>query len=162
MKNRHVSSRELSEWILGQASEATRSHVRVCERCQNEAERMRDSLAVFGEAVREWSAARLNPGFRLIAPHAERSRDGRMLLGWTAVAVVIAICFVAILLIPRASKHPAGSSGPGITDTVLLQQVDKEVSRTVPAPMEPLMRLVSWDDSAANSRVGGNNTKLSD
>jgi hypothetical protein len=40
---------------------------------------------------------------------------------------------------------------PGVKDgdTALLNQVDREVARTVPAPMQPLLQLVAWDGNSA-------------
>ena len=35
-------------------------------------------------------------------------------------------------------------------DAVLMRQVDREVSQTVPDAMEPLMGLVSWDGATAD------------
>ena len=39
-------------------------------------------------------------------------------------------------------------------DALLLEQVDAEVSRAVPRPMEPLAKLVSWDFSSTDERDG--------
>jgi hypothetical protein len=37
-------------------------------------------------------------------------------------------------------------------DALLLEQVDAEVSRAVPRPMEPLVKLVSWDFTSTDER----------
>jgi CO/xanthine dehydrogenase Mo-binding subunit len=54
--------------------------------------------------------------------------------------------FIAISLSSNMRQHEPVDSAA--SDAALLMQVDAEVSRTAPAPMEPLAKLVLWDVSS--------------
>jgi hypothetical protein len=43
-------------------------------------------------------------------------------------------------------------------DTALLNQVDTQISRAVPGPMEPLVPLVAWNTDANDTHKGNNET----
>jgi anti-sigma factor RsiW len=142
----HLSSEQLAEWIAGQPSLMVAQHVRDCPACRAELADFRETLGEFRGAVRAWSedqagkyrenAVRSNPS----ALREPRSRTAlnRMVSHQLAWALLIAaVCIVASFVLPR----PVGRKAPG-SDAVLLNQVDTQVSRTVPSSMEPLMKLV--------------------
>ena len=63
--------------------------------------------------------------------------------GWLAAAF-------ALLLVVSVTWHLSSRKTAPIqtftsSDDALLQQVDEQISRTVPTPMAPLTELVSWD-----------------
>ena len=61
---------------------------------------------------------------------------------------MVAVVMVLLAAIPiyrsRERQRPADTS---LEDAVLLEQIDAGVSRSVPAPMEPLTGLVSWSST---------------
>jgi hypothetical protein len=58
--------------------------------------------------------------------------------------MVAVACLVLALLFPRQKIQPVP---PSPADAALLSEIDAEVSRTVPGPMEPLAELVLNDIS---------------
>jgi anti-sigma factor RsiW len=132
----HLSSEQLSECIAGYPRPMVARHVEQCQACRAELARFREALGEFGGAVRTWSEEQAHAAVAASArASAPRSWAASHQLAW-ALAIA-AICVIASFLFPRHR-----SEGVAARDAVLLNQVDAEVSRTVPSSMEPLMKLV--------------------
>lgn len=132
----HLSSEQLSECIVGQPSPILAQHVQDCPACRVELANFRETLGEFRGAVRTWSeeqarAALATPDAVAEAPAWAPSHQ----LAWALL--IAAVCIFASFIIPGHGRDNTSSS-----DAVLLNQVDSEVSRTVPSSMEPLMKLV--------------------
>jgi hypothetical protein len=65
-----------------------------------------------------------------------------------ALAVLV-LCIFVSLRVHRADNEPADERAAA-TDITLMNQLDREISRTVPESMEPLARLVAWDSGSAS------------
>ncbi|HUA21269.1 MAG TPA: hypothetical protein VMB25_21130 [Bryobacteraceae bacterium] len=129
----HLSSEQISEWMLGQRSARAREHVRACLECRAELERLEEALAQFRGAIHQWSGAQA----AAVPPVLVTSRPRRFAWALAAVAAVLFVCLSVAYIQNRA----AASLEP-VSDAALLSQVRAEVSRTVPSPMEPLTRLI--------------------
>ena len=68
---------------------------------------------------------------------------------WVLVAAALLVLAVPIY---RNAQDRQRQAEIARADALLLEQVDAEVSRAVPRPMEPLVKLVSWDFSATDGR----------
>jgi hypothetical protein len=134
----HLSSEQLSECILGQPGPGVVQHVEHCPACRAELGNFREALGEFRGAVRAWSDDQANAVLAIPASvTATRSWGASHQLAWALL--IAAVCVIASFVIPGHGGPPPGS------DAVLLNQVDSQVSRTVPASMEPLMKLVDQD-----------------
>ena len=132
----HLSSEQLSEFILGRPNAVAAQHIRDCAACRSELAQFREALGEFGGAVRAWSADQANVALSQPASLPEpRSWRARYQLAWALLAAALFI--IASFVLPRRVEENAAAN-----DARLLNQVDAEVSRTVPASMEPLTRLV--------------------
>jgi hypothetical protein len=136
----HLSSEQWSEWMAGQPSPRAAEHVRQCAACRGEVEQFRNALSELRGAVHAWSAEqaeryRADAASAIPPPVAGPGAwMGRHPLAW---ALALAALFViASFLVPR---HPADAVR---NDAALLNQVDSEVSQSVPSSMEPLLQLV--------------------
>ena len=132
----HLSSEQLSECLLGQASPIVARHILDCPACRAELASFGEALGEFRGAVRAWSDERASAALA-IPPNVPEPRfwSASHQLGW---AMLIAVaCMIASYVMPR---HEAENSST--SDAVLLNQVDAQVSRTAPSSMEPLMKLV--------------------
>jgi hypothetical protein len=67
-------------------------------------------------------------------------------LRWALVAVATVLLAAVPIYRSRERRRAIETS---LEDTVLLEQIDAGVSRSVPAPMEPLTSLVSWSSTSA-------------
>jgi anti-sigma factor RsiW len=132
----HLSSEQLSECIAGYPRPKVARHVEQCPACRAELARFREALGEFGGAVRAWSEGQAQAAMSAYSPAATpRSWAASHQLAW---ALAIAAIFVIASFLWPGHR----SEGAAASDALLLNQVDAEVSRTVPASMEPLMKLV--------------------
>ena len=132
----HLSSEQLSEYVLGQPGPEVALHVQHCAACRAELAQFREALGALRGAVRAWSAEQASVALAIPASVPEpRFWSGSHQLAWALV--IAAVCVIASFVLPWRAKESAVSN-----DAVILNQVDAQVSRTVPASMEPLMRLV--------------------
>jgi anti-sigma factor RsiW len=127
--NRHLSPEQISEWMIGQKTPELEEHLGRCPQCAAEVDKIQAPLAMFRGAVREWS------GHQVATPV---KRSGVL---WLRVAATAAVLVVLVVIgIDGANRRAAGIARQ---DDALLEQVQTQVSRSVPAPMEPLYDLMS-------------------
>jgi len=133
--SQHLSAEEISNWMIGGRTPHVEQHVRDCPQCQAEVVRLDETLAHFRGSVRS-----------LTVPPAKWEPARPQPLRW--VLAVAALLILAAVPIYRnlADRQQARA------DTILLEQVDAALSRTVPAPMETLAKLVSWEPEKGENK----------
>lgn len=117
------------------------------------------SIRLFRSAV-EYVAQReterpVVAGWLAPAMHRRKVAHRRMVLSWVCAAL---LCFAAVpvsmhllLTEPSATQAAKVNSAPdtAIADTALLEQVDTEVTESVPSSLAPLAALDSWDTTTS-------------
>ncbi|MGD0670005.1 MAG: hypothetical protein ABSB23_20900 [Bryobacteraceae bacterium] len=141
----HLSSVEISEWLAGIRDPDAERHLAECAGCAAELERAREPLARFGAATRAWCAAE-TPAPRP-EPMASAVRRRRSL---TAMRIALAAA-AALMVAAPVYQHHQHAIEMARQDEVLLEQVQAEVSRSVPEPMQPLEKLVAWNSPSGQS-----------
>jgi hypothetical protein len=131
--NRHLSSENFSEWMVGERTPEHEQHLRECAECAAELDRIQTPIALLRGAVREWSTNE-NRG---TVPIADRRRIGGLWLRLGATAAALAV-LVAIGIEGRNWR----AAGIDREDEILLGQVQTAVSRPVPATMQPVYDLM--------------------
>jgi anti-sigma factor RsiW len=136
----HLSSEQLAEFMAGlPVAQHVRQHIEDCPACRTELANFREALGEFRGAVRAWSQDQASAVATIPDGVQEpRSWAASHQLAWAVL--IAAVCIIASFVLPR---H-AAETGPA-SDAVLLNQVDAQVSRTVPSSMEPLMKLVAQE-----------------
>jgi hypothetical protein len=146
--SQHLSSQQISRWMIGERTPQEEQHARECPECGAELARLEAALALFRGSVRHWSDGQsraVPPGAGRIAL-ARRSRTQP--IRWASVAAALLV--LAAVPVYRNVQEKQRQAEIARADALLLEQVDAEVSRAVPRPMEPLVKLVSWDFSSAD------------
>ena len=161
--SRHLSSREVSQWMIGERTPQQEQHVRQCSQCGAELTRLEASLALFRGSVRNWSDGQSRaepPAMGSILP--VRRGSWAQPLRWALVAAALLV--LAAVPIYRNVQDRQRQAEIARADALLLEQVDAEVSRAVPRPMEPLAKLVSCDfnHNPASSTFYMDQTKVLD
>jgi hypothetical protein len=149
--SQHLSSREISRWMIGERTPQQERHARECSECGAELARMEAALGLFRGSVRHWSDRQVRVP-RLLAPtRGSRGYPARPLpVRWALAAAALLV--LAAVPIYRNAQERQRQAEIARADALLLEQVDAEVSRAVPRPMEPLAKLVSWDFSSTDER----------
>jgi hypothetical protein len=134
----HLSEQQVSEWLVGNVDTEARRHVSECEGCRARVEVMETALSDFRETVHQWSET------RAAAPSVVSGRLGPRVWRLTlAGALLLLLCITGLRYFDRG-----GNSAPApetVSDAALLKQIDTEISQDVPAPLQPLAKLVAWD-----------------
>jgi anti-sigma factor RsiW len=164
MKTNHLSAWEQEEYILnrgtGQDAPDVLRHLVECAACRTEVARLEHGVVLFRSAAVEWSSQCLatRPLQLQSVPLRRFSITG---IRWAfAAAVPLVLLWLALHLFhfssPQVTRPAVQISAAQISDDALLEQVDEQVSATVPSSMESLTHLVSADNSGtANAAAGG-------
>jgi hypothetical protein len=140
--SQHLSSGEISQWMIGERTPQQEQHVRQCSECGAEVARMEAALGLFRDSVRHWSDGQV----RVPRPLTPEPRPQP--IRWVLVAAALLV--LAAVPIYRNAQDRQRQAEIARADALLLEQVDAEVSRAIPRPMEPLVKLVSWDFSSTD------------
>jgi len=127
----HLSSEQMSDWILGERKPDVERHLEACSECHREIVGLQSGLLAFKHSVHEWAGqpAALQPAV---------ARRGNW--GWAAVtAAAMGIILLPLYLDVRQDQHNVA----GAEDSLLLDEVNTRLARTVPRSMEHLMELMN-------------------
>jgi len=141
----HLSSVEISEWLAGIRGPEAERHLANCAGCAAELERAGMPLARFGAGARAWCGA-ATPAARpeLLAPLARRRQR------IAGMRVALAAAAALLVATPVYYRHQRALE-TARQDEALLEQVQSDLSRSAPEPMQPLEKLVAWNPAAGGS-----------
>ena len=129
----HLSSEQMSDWILGERKPDLERHLEACSKCHREVVGLQSGLLAFKQSVHEWAG---QPAALQLPPAAAR----RGSWGWAAVtAAAMGIVLLPLYLDVRQAQH----NRAGAEDSLLLDEVNTRLARTVPRSMEHLMELMN-------------------
>jgi hypothetical protein len=135
--NDHLSPEDISRWFAGERSLELQRHAGECDECSARLDRLESTLAGFRSAVHDAGAAQCPPVPSIAWQPPVRHTRRR----WILMAASLLI--VASSTAYWHSRQQARAAEIARADA-LLEQVDAEISRAVPQPMEPLVNLVTW------------------
>lgn len=140
----HLSAEQISQWMIGERSPQLERHVAQCDECRAELAQLETTLRQFRGAVREWSGSATPPAWRQPAPRHSWFSWPRLALAAATLCILLALPVYWTIRGRERAEQAA--------DAQLLEQVDSEISRAVPEPMEPLVNLVTWNASPAENK----------
>jgi hypothetical protein len=154
MKTAHLSAWEQEEYVIDRRTPQMLRHLTECAGCRAAVERLQLGINIFRSAAVEWSSESLAARPQQLQMVAARRRPAAA-LRW-AMASVIPLVLLVLLLLPLhlSSPRPAHRAAE-MSDDALLEQVDEQLSVTVPASMESLTHLVSTESSGADADARG-------
>ena len=127
-------------------------HLQSCPECLAEATKLHTAISSFAEAAREWSRALDSGEVRLGAAvrRAKRSwwRAPKIAWGLAAAMVVVIVVLGSLRWRHEVAQTEALNS---VSDEVLMQQIDAEVSRRAPVAMEPLVQAITENTDGVSS-----------
>jgi anti-sigma factor RsiW len=137
----HLSEDQLEVCILGCAGQSELAHLRDCAECRAEFEHFRRSLSLFRSAMADIADGHA-------ALHQSDLYKSLLLSGgipkWRWALAVVA--FVAAVLIPIVVAHTNQPKPPEpMSPEAVMERLNEHLARRVPAPMEPMMSLISTE-----------------
>jgi hypothetical protein len=140
----HLSSEQISRWMIGERTDREQEHARQCPECAAQVANLGSAIALFRDSARDCGEMYGYPKFGLPA-RTQSVRAGFMGRPSRWASVVAALLLLAAIPIYTNSRDRRRAAEMARADALLLEQVDAGISRAVPAPMEPLVKLVSWN-----------------
>jgi len=144
----HLSQDQLSMWILGRSTAEELQHGRECPQCRAELARFETPVAAFRSVMLEWSDRETTPRSEEVSTLL-RTPKPTINTSWRWVAVGSAALLLTAIPFYRQRVDTAVSLPPAIdgaadanADALLMDAVNAHLSRTIPAPMEPIMALI--------------------
>ena len=147
----HLSSEQISGWIAGDRTPAAEQHLRECRQCAEETERLAALFAEFRSSAIEWSLLQKeDEAPRQWTPSKQRGGFFGRVLRWKLAAAAIAI----MLVFPICKTLNDRQRGAELlkADAQLLEEISNQISRPVPASLEPLMDLIAWESDATEKQ----------
>jgi hypothetical protein len=138
--NQHLSSAQISEWVAGERTAETQRHVRECLACHAELSGFEAGLSAFGHTVRQWAVQQ-----ETRQSHRELS-NASWRWAWGTAAIL------AVALLPAYWQGQVPIETVQHEDALLLEDIDTQLSRMVPASMEPLLSLMSLTQEREDER----------
>jgi len=152
---KHLSSDEITAYLIGDRTPGQQQHVRECAECRTEIERLERPLAWFGSAVKRWSDQQAESWSGSRRPDQSLHAGSR----WRSLrlpSAIAAMVLFALAVVPiYRSLQPDRASAPRtivVPDSVLLEQVEAGIARAVPQPLEPLSRLMNGEEGQRRSQ----------
>lgn len=140
----HLSEDQFAKCAAGRAGKAELEHIHNCLECRTELERFSNTLSLFRSTVRDRVDARAAslewaiPSVATAPPEASIS-----LWRWAAVVAlfVVVVSIPFFITVPKPS-HVITETSTEMDPDALMRAVNLHLSRTVPAPMEPVLALI--------------------
>jgi len=146
--SKHLTEDEIARCFAGQSTGAERQHIEECNACRTKLDHLGSSISLFRSAVRDHIDARV----ALHAPRIAVRPAATPVWRWALVAAVSAVLATVPFFITRPQQFINNASAPTDADT-LMREVNLNLSRTLPAPMEPILTLIPENESI--SQLGG-------
>lgn len=159
----HLSSRRIAEWMVGNRTAEEELHVSVCLKCRRELEWLNGSVSLFAASMRGWSEQQRSDTAPSSSPVNRSHRAishplGNHPLRWATAAASLLMLISGAVYQHRAAEDRRAAAARA--DAVLMEQVDTEVSQSVPSTLEPLERLMDVDtDTVQQSPATSNKTR---
>jgi hypothetical protein len=130
----HLSSEQISGWVLGERDSDVDRHLQICKTCHEDLARFQDGLSAFRQSAHRWAE---QPSLLTGVAPVFRMR------GLVRAAAVIAVTSSIALLPLYLDIEEARRETAQIQDSWLLNAVDERLSRSVPRSMEHLLELMN-------------------
>ena len=149
--NNHLSEDQFSKCIAGRPAKVELQHIAECSECSAELERFGNTLSLFRGAIRD----RIDDRVALYPSGLSPRRPAHAgILKWRWALVVAAAVVLVLVPFLRSEKKPQAVIAEQSSETdpdAVMRAVELHLSRTVPAPMEPIMALIPNDESKAQT-----------
>jgi hypothetical protein len=148
--NNHLSQDQISMCILGRATPEEQQHGRECRECSAELARFQEPISTFRSVMQDWSDRENVPRFAQISIFLSKPRRlAGPVWGWVSatMALVIVVLTAVPIYVQQSRLQQTQAEEAARRDAQLIEAVNAHLSRTLPAPMEPILALVPDQES---------------
>ncbi len=139
MTTQHFTGDQVSQWVAGEKPAELAAHLEVCGACSAHVTRFETVLAGFHDGIHDATASVRIPAFE--PPSAAWQFAPRWALAGAVAAFVVAVPFYRGADQPRPVPVPSPVVVAEVSDAQLLEQINAQLARHVPGPLEPLESL---------------------
>jgi hypothetical protein len=150
--SKHLTEDQIARCFAGQYTIDERQHIQQCAACGAQLDRLASSISLFRNAVRDHIDARVALHAPAIVFEDQHPVPATPVWKWAMVTVVAVLLVGLPFFITRPQQFVENASAPADPD-ILMREINVHLSRTMPAPMEPILTLIP--DSESKSLVGG-------
>jgi hypothetical protein len=150
--SKHLTEDQIARCFAGQYTIDERQHIQQCAACGAQLDRLATSISLFRNAVRDRIDARVALHAPAIVFEDQPPVSATPIWRWAMVTVVAVLLVALPFFITRPQQFVENASAPADPD-ILMREINVHLSRTMPAPMEPILTLIP--DSESKSLVGG-------
>jgi hypothetical protein len=150
--SKHLTEDQIARCFAGQTTNEERQHIQECALCGAELDRLASTISLFRNAVRDRIDARVALHAPAILFEDQPPVPATPIWKWAMVTVVAVLLVALPLFITRPQQFVDNASTRTDPDT-LMREINVHLSRTMPAPMEPILTLIP--DSESISHAGG-------
>ena len=146
--NDHLSHEQFAECASGRPGREQLEHLGQCAECSAELEQFDQALSLFRNAVRH----RVEDRLALEPPQITPRAAGFSMWRWAVISAAVLVMLIPYFM--RESERPQQVAMPQISEPSpeeVMARVNRHLSRTFPAPMEPMMSLIPADEPTPNS-----------
>jgi hypothetical protein len=150
----HLSQDQLSMCILGRSTPEEEQHSRDCPECRAELARFQGPVTTFRVAMQDWSDRETVP--RLAEVASFLGKPGLLsnpIWRWAPVGLAVIVLGGIPIYIQQDQLRQTRAAEAAREDALLMDAVSIHLSRTIPAPMEPILALVP--DQESDIQPGG-------
>jgi len=140
----HLSEEQFEACVLGRSGQPELAHINGCPECQAEFEHFRKALSMFRSVV--WDLADTQVALQSSEVTASLSPPPISTWRW---ALVVTAFVVAVMIPILASQTYAPKPAAQMSPEAVMDRLNQHLARRVPAPMEPMMSLISTEPIAA-------------
>jgi len=148
----HLTSEQISKWMIGESTPEEQRHGRECVQCRTELASLQTAISEFRGFVAHWADRQrsdIPDAASLLAPaHHFATRP----LRWLPVAAVVAVLAIIPVYWNSIERQREAQA---VQDAQLLEKVNAHLARNAPASFEPLMDLLSGANDTQHQNDGG-------
>jgi hypothetical protein len=149
----HLSQDQFAQCIAGQPAGAELQHIGECGECSAELERFGNILSLFRSAIRDRIDDRVAlQGSGATAFPIQPVETGMSNWRWAVAAAALVVFVMLPFFISEPIQQESSRAVSIETDAdALMNAVNAHLSRTLPAPMEPMLALLPSDEPGSES-----------
>ena len=144
----HLSQDQLLMCILGRSTPEEEQHGRECPQCRAELARFHDPVATFRTVMQEWSDRESIPRLAEVSSFLTRPRRfSNPFWRWAPVGMALMMLTGIPIYMQQRKLQQSKAEESARRDALLMDAMNAHLSRTIPAPMAPIMALVPHEET---------------